>query len=149
MFHTRLAHSSCKSLVLTRDLMAPATLFLLATFLLHSAASVPNSSKYKIPRHALNESYLHESHTLIASSLFSTITLFLPGLTFSSLSLHTSANHPTIALRSSFYSPHRTNSSAYKKPGNLHSLPSSTNLTPLLPIPIFTSFTVSIYTLKN
>ena len=35
MFHARLAHSSCKSLVLTRDLMAP------ATFLLHFAPSVP------------------------------------------------------------------------------------------------------------
>ena len=40
-----LVHSSCKSRALTRDLMAPATLLSLATFLLHSAPSVPDSSK--------------------------------------------------------------------------------------------------------
>ena len=39
------AHLSCKSLTLTRDLLAPATLLPLATFLHHSAPSVPDSSK--------------------------------------------------------------------------------------------------------
>ena len=35
-------YSSCKSLALTWDLMAPTTLLPLATFLLHSASSVPD-----------------------------------------------------------------------------------------------------------
>ena len=46
MFHLKtLIHSSCKSLALTRDLMATATLLPLATCLLHSAPSVPDSPK--------------------------------------------------------------------------------------------------------
>ena len=43
MFYARLAHSSCKSLALTRDLMAPATLLPLTTFLQHTASSVTGS----------------------------------------------------------------------------------------------------------
>ena len=47
-------------------------------------------------------------------------------------------------------SPHKTESSEYKRQDNLHSLQSSWNLTPLLPIPIFKSFiTASSYTLKS
>ena len=49
-----LAHSSCKPLALTRDLMAPATLLTLATFLLHSARSVHDSSKTH-PKHSNSE----------------------------------------------------------------------------------------------
>ena len=60
------------------------------------------------------------------------------------------SNHTTIALSSSSNTPQRTKSSAYKRLGNLHYLYSSRNLTPLLPIPIFTSFiSTSIYTLKS
>ena len=56
MFHARLAYSSCKSLALTRDLMAPATLLPIATFLLHFAPSVP--ALYKIyPKYLNWETY--------------------------------------------------------------------------------------------
>ena len=37
--------SCCRLLALTRDLIAPATFLPLATFLLHSASSIPDSSK--------------------------------------------------------------------------------------------------------
>ena len=101
-----------------RDWMAPTTLLPLATFLLHSASSVPNLSL----RHALNKFHLREPH--IPIPLFSTITLLLHALSFSPLLLHTSTNHPTITLRSS------SKSSAYKRLGNpilqkAHSPPSS------------------------
>ena len=77
-------------------------------------------------------------HTL--HSLLSTISLLLLALIFISLFLHTSTNHSTIALRSSFDSPHRTKSSVHTSPGNFYSLPFSRNLAPLLPNLIFTSF---------
>ena len=53
-----------------------------------------------------------------------TITLLLPALTFRSLFIHTLTKRPTIVLRSSSVSPHKTKASAYKRSGNLHSLPS-------------------------
>ena len=134
--------------------MAPTTPLPLASFLLHSTPSIPDSSK-------THSKYLNSqtcskqisctwtSHSS-RSSQFITITLLLPALTFSPILLHTSTNRPTITIRSSSKSPHRTKSSAYKRSGNLYSLPSSTNLTPLLPIPISPSFiTVSIYTLNS
>ena len=61
-------------------------------------------------------------------------------LTSKPLLQHTSKKHPTIALRYSSDSPHRTKSSAYKRPGNLQFLSFSRNLSPLLSIPIITSF---------
>ena len=89
------------------------------------------------------------------SSLLNTITLLLFAfifrylLPFRSL-LHTWTKCPTFTFRCSSDSPYKTKSSACKRPGNLHSLPSSRNLTSILLIPIFTSFiTVSIYTLKS
>ena len=130
---------SCKSIALTSDLMGPATLLPLTTFLLYSAPSVPDSSKAHLKY--LNAEMCSKqipstwtSHSN-PSSPFSTITLLLSTLSFSPL-LHTSANYPTIAPRSSSNLPHRTKSCAYKRPGNLHSPPSSRNLTPFLPIPI-------------
>ena len=83
------------------------------------------------------------------SSPINTITLLLRAdfQIFSPTHLNKSS---TIALSSSSNSPHKIKSSAYKTPGNLYSLPSSWNLAPLPPIPIFTSFiTASIYTLNS
>ena len=146
MFHARLANSSCKYLALTRDLMAPVTLLTLTTFLLHSAPSVSDSSK--TCQKYLNSKTCSKRITSTRTSHSNHITtLLLPTLTFSPLLLHTSTNRHTINLSSSFDSPHRKKSSEYKRPGNLLSLSSSRNLTPLLPIPIV--ITASIYTLKS
>ena len=98
------------------------------------------------PRYLNSETHSHST----PYSLFNIITLLLPALNFSPLLLHTWTNRPTIILRSSFYSPHRTKSSGYKRPGYLRSLASYRSLNLLLPILIFTSFiTPSIYTLKS
>ena len=127
-----LAHSRCKSLALTRGLIAPVTLFPLATFLLHSAPSVPDSFKPH-PKY-LNSKicskrvlYTLTPHTNL-SSPFSIITLLLPALIFPSPStyLNKSSNHlPQFLLQLT----------TYKRPDNLHSLPSSSNFIPLLPSP--------------
>ena len=65
--------------------MAPATLLPLATFLLHSPPSVPDSSK-------TNPKYLNSTKISYSnySSSFSTTILLLPGVTFRFLLLHTS-----------------------------------------------------------
>ena len=127
MFYARLLHSSCKSLALNRDLMAPTTLLPLSTFILHSALSVPNSFKTH-PKYFHTETgskRILSTQTSYSnpSSPFSTITLLLSALTFRPLLLHTSTNRPTNALRSSSDSLHKTKSSAHKRPGNLHSPP--------------------------
>ena len=112
-----------------------------------NASSVLDSSKSNIPniwilRHALNESHLHEPHTLNPPCHS------LPSPFFYLHSSPTHNNKPSHhCFRSSSNLPHRTKSSVCKRSSNLYSLPSSMNLTPLLPIPIFTSFiTESIYT---
>ena len=83
----------------TRDLKAPATLFPPETFLLDLALSVPDSFKTHPNNwsltHVLNESHVHESHTL-TSSPFSTITLFY--LQWIYLQASPPANHCTINL---------------------------------------------------
>ena len=61
------------------------------------------------------------------SSLFNT-TLLLSALAFKALFLHTPTTHPTIAVRSFSDLPHKTKSSAYKRPDNLYSILSSRNL---------------------
>ena len=151
MFHVRLAHSNCKSLALIRSLMAPVTLLILATFLLHSVPSIPDLSKTH-PKYLNSETCSKQiPFTWISysnhSSPFSTITLFLPPLNFSPLLLYTSTNYPTFILRSSSNTPHR--SFAYKRPGNLYSLPSSQNLIPLLPIYIHWITKGTWYTLPH
>ena len=60
-----------------------------------------------------------------------------------------STKHPINVLKLSSDLPYKTKSSAYKKRGNLHSLPSFRNLTPILPISIFTFIPPSMYTLKG
>ena len=126
--------------------MASATLLPLATFLLHSAPSVPDSSK--TPQ-------IFEFHDIYVNLTLQSLLPFqyhhlsLPCINFSVL-FYTPQQTPTVTFRSPSDSPHTTKSSAYKRPGNLHPLLSPRNLTPLLPIPIFTSFiTASIYTLNK
>ena len=116
MTHARLAHSSCKPLALTKDLIAPAFLLQLATFLQHTASSLPDSSKMQ---HKYLNSDTHSNHFPSTrtsdsnpSSQFSNITFILPASTFRPLLLHTSTKSPTTALRSS--STHHT------KPSHSH-----------------------------
>ena len=54
-------------------------------------------------------------------SLLNTISLILSVVTFRPFLQYTSTKRPTISFRSSFNSPYKTKSSAYKRPGSLHS----------------------------
>ena len=73
-----LIHSSCKLLVLTRDLISLATVLPLITFLRHSAISVPDSSK------------THPKYLNSDTCYNRTITLLLYPWDFRPLLLHTS-----------------------------------------------------------
>ena len=106
--------------------MAPATFLPNITFLQYSTIPVPDSSK-TYPKYLNSDTYSNRApSTWIShsnpSSKPNTITLLLPALNFRSLSLTQHNKMPYHHLRSSSYSPHKTKSSAYKRPGNLHSL---------------------------
>ena len=85
------SNDSCKLLALTRDLIAPSTLLPLATFLLHSASSVSDSSKTH-PKY-LNSKTCSKHIPSTQTSLYNPssppniITLLLPVLTFRPLLL--------------------------------------------------------------
>ena len=88
-----LAHSSCKPLTLTRDLIAPLILLPLSAFLRHSASSEPDSSRTHPKYLSSDTCYSGIPSTRMAhsspSSRFNTITLLLPELTFRPSLLHT------------------------------------------------------------
>ena len=139
MYEQRLMLHSCtlklQTLSFTRDLIAPPTFLLLGTFIRYSESSVTRST--------------NTSHT-DPYSLPNPIIFLLSALTFRSIFLHAPTKRVTITLRSSFVLSNKTRSSAYKRPNNLHSHPSSKSLTLIHPIFTFTSFiTVSIYSFKN
>ena len=127
-----LTHSTVKLLSFTRDLIKSQTFLPLSTFL-HSR------HLYLIQLTLITNSEMCSYYilsTMASSSNPSSHNNILFAY-FNKISYHRS--------RSSSNSPHSTRSSAYKRPCNLHSLPSSENLTPILPI-FITSF---IYSLKN
>ena len=112
-----------QTLALTRDLTAPATFLQLTTFQRHSASSVPDSSKTH-PKYLNSDTCSnHIPSTEISysnpSSSPNTITLLLPASTFRPFLLHTSTKSPTITLRFCSESPHKTKSSAYKRPSKM------------------------------
>ena len=74
-------NTSCKSLALTKDLIAPATLLLLPTFLQPSTLSILQSSKTH-PKHLNSDTCSDRTPSTLASHScpFSTTTLLLPGL---------------------------------------------------------------------
>ena len=74
--------------------------------------------------------------------------LSLTCIDFKTFFIYTSIRRPTVALRSSSGSPHKTKSSVYKRPGNLYSFPSSWNPIPLPPFP-FSTPSLRPYILKS
>ena len=126
----------------------------LTIFLQHSASQVsdsPNTQSKNLNSKTCSNHVLSKktSHTNPSSSP-NIITLLLFAFTFRPLLLHTLAKHLTISSRFSPISPHKTRSSAYISLSNLYSFPSSENVIPILPIPIFIFFiTRYLYTLKS
>ena len=84
------------------------------------------------------------------SSPPSTLTLLLSLFLFSPLYVHTSATRSVSIPRYSSNSPHNKGSYENKKAGNLQYLLSTENITPVLPIPIFTFFFfIKLFQSKN
>ena len=118
----------------TRDLKAQARFLPLATFLRHSPPSVPESSTIQIK--CLNSdltpvaSYLQEPPISIPPAHLTPSPP--PYLHWLSDSYSHIPQRPTIAFRSSSDLPQKNKLSAYKRPSNPPSLPSSPNLNSIL-----------------
>ena len=100
-----------------------------ATFLILPKTQIKNLNSEA----CINRSYSTRTSVIDHSSLPSTITLWLSKMIPSSKHLK---KNPTITFRSSFDFLYNTKSYAYNRAGNLHSLTSSRDITPILPISI-------------